>query len=339
MKMTAANPVLVEIRRGGIVESRHRGAAAVVDSRGRLLAAWGDVAAAVFPRSAVKPLQALPLIESGAAERFAVTLPELALACASHGGKSDHVERIRAWLIRLGLGEGDLICGAHPPLDEAAARALIRAGDAPSPLHNNCSGKHTGFLALALHLGASLRGYADPQHPVQQHVVGTLARTGGFDAAAAPMAIDGCGAPVIAMPLAALAGAFATLAASERAAPPRQTAIRRVAEAMSTHPGLVGGPGRFDTVVMEAAAGAILVKGGAEGVGAAALMGRGLGLAVKIDDGAKRGAEAALAALIRRFGGTSGQLDQILAAWADTPLHNSQGLAVGAIACTPEWLK
>ena len=337
--MAAANPVLVEIWRGGAVESRHRGAAAVVDSRGRLLAGWGDVAAAVFPRSAVKPLQALPLIESGAAERFAVTPPELALACASHGGQSDHVERVRAWLARMGLGEGDLICGGHPPLDEAAARDLVRAGTAPSPLHNNCSGKHAGFLALALYLGAPVRGYGDPQHPVQQQVAATLAGIGGFDTAAATTAIDGCGVPVIAMPLVSLAGAFAVMAAPERAAPSRQEAIRRIAAAMTTHPGLVGGPGRFDTVVMAAAAGAILVKGGAEGVAAAALLERGIGLAVKIDDGAKRGAEAALAALIRRFGGTTGRLDRVLAACADGPLRNTQGLVIGAIARAPDWLK
>jgi L-asparaginase II len=336
-KSASANPVLVDVLRGEAVESRHRGAAVVVDSRGRRLAAWGDADAMVFPRSAVKPLQALPLVESGAADRFGVDGVELALACASHGGEAEHVERVRRWLARLGCGEDDLICGAHPPLNEAAADALLRAGRQPSRLHDNCSGKHAGFLTLALHLGAPIARYGEPGHPVQRRVRRVLAEMGEADLTAAPVAVDGCGVPTFALPLAALARAFAALAEPARLAAGRSRAVGRLAEAMTVNPWFVGGTGRFDTAVMQQAAGAVLVKSGAEGVAAAALPGLRLGIAVKIDDGGKRACDAAMAALLLRFAAPTGPLGDALEGLRDAPVRNTLGAVVGLVKPADGW--
>ena len=205
-----ADPVAVLVRRGDRVESVHRVAYAVADAGGTLLQHEGDVRRPVFPRSSVKPLQALPLVESGAAERFALSERELALACASHGGEPMHTEIVAAWLARIGLDPSALECGAHAPSHEPTARQLIEQRRPPSPLHNNCSGKHAGMLTLALHLGAPTAGYIAPDHPVQQRISALLAAMSG--ASLAPPAIDGCGVPTHAMPLAGLATAMARLA-------------------------------------------------------------------------------------------------------------------------------
>ena len=336
--MAPANPVLIEVTRGATVESRHRGAAVVVDSRGGRCAAWGDVDGFVFPRSSVKPLQALPLVESDAAARFGVSARELALACASHSGEPDHVAVALGWLVRLGRTEGDLICGPHPPLSREAAEALIRIGRAPSPLHNNCSGKHLGFLTLAMHLGASLTDYGHPDHPVQRRVRRALSEMGETDLSSAPVAGDGCGAPVVAMPLVAIARAFALLAVPDDLPRERAAAARQVVAAMTANPYFVGGTDRFDTLVTESAAGGILIKGGAEGVCAAALPERGLGFAVKIDDGAKRAAETAMAALLARYAGENGAVREMLAAFQVKPVVDTRSLPVGSIRPAPGWL-
>jgi L-asparaginase II len=299
--MPEANPVLIEVIRGGEVESRHRGAAAIVDSTGGCRGYWGNVETAVFPRSAVKPLQALPMVESGAAEALAVSAREMALACASHSGEEMHVTGVDAWLRRLGLSADDLVCGPHPPLGDAAGAGLLRNGRAPTRLHNNCSGKHAGFLTLARHIGAPTVGYADLTHPVQRQVLATLAELADFDAERASIATDGCGVPVMAVPLQGLARAFARFSAPDCLPNVRAAAVRRVSAAMTGHPSMIGGAGRFDTLVVESAGGTLLVKSGAEGVACAALLDRGLGIALKIDDGAKRAAEAAMAALLLRF--------------------------------------
>jgi len=328
--MTAAdgaNPIVVEVTRGGTVESRHRGAAAVVDAEGALVAAWGDVDRPVFPRSAVKPIQAIPLVETGAA----------ALACASHGGEPEHLRVVADWLRRIGLGPEFLVCGPHPPICESAAVALVRAGRAPSSLHNNCSGKHAGFLTTALHLGAPSAGYGAPDHPVQQRVRQALAEMGGVDLRDSVEGIDGCGVPVIAMPVSAIARGFAALADPNRLSPRRAAAVRRIVAAMTAHPYLVAGRGRFETVVMHACAGAVIVKGGAEGVSAAALPGKGLGIAVKIDDGAKRAVETVMAALLARFAGLEGRGRAALDAYLDQPIANSTGVRVGAVRLAPGW--
>jgi L-asparaginase II len=336
--MALANPVLVEVTRGSVIESRHRGAATVVDSRGRTLAAWGDADAVIFPRSAVKPLQALTLVESGAADRFGVSEDELALACASHGGEPEHVVIGREWLARLRLAEEDLICGAHPPLTPAAAEALVRSDCRPSRLHNNCSGKHLGFITTAMHLGAPLAGYGDPDHPVQRHVRRMLSEMADRDLSAAPLAGDGCGVPVFGMPLAAVALSFARLTDTSELPRTRAEAVGRVISAMVKHPHLIGGDDRFDTLVLEGGKGAVLVKGGAEGVCAAAILERGLGLAVKIDDGAKRAAETVMAALLAKYCKEQESLREIAGALCQRPVLDTRSVAVGLIRPASDWL-
>ncbi len=315
------------------MESSHRGAAAVVDPAGGVVAAWGDVARPVYPRSAVKPLQALPLIETGAAEEFSVGDAEIALATASHSGEPEHVALVAAWLKRMGLGARDLECGPHAPMDEAAAD-LVRAGREPSPLHNTCSGKHAGFLATALHLGEQTAGYVLPGHPVQQRMEKVLSDMGGVDLEGAPVGTDGCGIPVIAMPLRAMALAMARLANPDGLAPERAAACRRVFAAMAAHGRLVAGRGRFVTRAIEAGSGAFVVKSGAEGVHVAAM--EGLGVALKIDDGAKRASETAMAAIL----GHLGVLDGIRALdpYLDGIVLSRPGDRVGAVRPAPGWL-
>ena len=332
--MEEANPILVEVTRGAAVESRHRGTIAVADAGGAIVAAWGDVERAVFPRSAVKPLQALPLIETGAAGAFALGDAEISLACASHNGEPEHVAGVGAWLERVGLAPDDLECGAQAPMGKEAALARVRAGEAPSALTNNCSGKHAGFLTTAQHLGEATAGYIELDHAVQRRVIETLADMARCDLAAAPVGTDGCGIPTIAMPIVAVARAMARLAAPENLSPPRAAAARRVVAAMTAHPGLVAGRGRYDTVVMEAGRGAFAVKTGAEGVHAAILPRQGLGCALKIEDGAGRAAEVAMTALLRHLGALDDYAEMQLADHHERPLFNWAGKRIGVIRTT-----
>jgi L-asparaginase II len=318
-------PILVEATRGSMVESRHRGHAVVVDADGRVVAAFGDPAIAIYPRSSIKPLQALALIETGAAKRFALGPEEIALACASHDGGPEHTVRVGAWLGRMGLAEADLECGAHAPTDARAAEELIRRGRVPSPVHNNCSGKHTGILAGALHLGEPTRGYLAPDHPAERRLKAILADMSGASLADAPTGVDGCGIPVYAMPLNGLAHAMARLARPEQLPPARAEAARAVFQAMTRHPRLVSGAGRFDTEAMTAGSGKFIVKGGAEGMHAAAIPGAGLGIAVKIEDGAGRASAVAMAALLARFAGIE------LADWRAPILRNVAGRDIGVL--------
>jgi len=295
------SPVLVEVSRGAMVESRHRGIVAVVDAEGRAVELRGDTERPVYARSAIKPLQAIPFVESGAAD--AASAEELAIACASHGGEPRHVDAVAAWLRRLGLNEGDLECGAHPPSYAPAARALYAAGEQPSQLHNNCSGKHTGMLATCQHLGEPTRGYIRLQHPHQQRVLRTLSEMCGVELARAPQGIDGCGLPQFGIPLRALALAFARFGVPDRLPVGRANACQRIAAAMVAHPFMLAGTGRFCTRATEIGAGKFVLKTGAEGMYAAAIPARGLGIAIKIDDGAARAAEVAMAALLIRYAG------------------------------------
>jgi L-asparaginase II len=329
------NPVLVEVIRGGTVESVHRGAACVVDAAGNIVAAWGDIERPTCPRSAIKPFQALPLVESGAAKVFGVSTEELALACASHSGEPEHVAKVAGWLARLGLSVKDLECGAHPPSNAKAAEDLACAHEHATSVHNNCSGKHTGFLTLALHLGAPTRGYVLPDHPVQRAVL--TAATEMMDCGPRPTVIDGCSAPNIFVPLRALAYGFARLGTGSGLSPERAGAARAIVSALRTHPLLMSGHGRPCARLIAAMHDGI-VKTGAEGVFAAALPERGLGLAVKIDDGATRASVIAITALLehtRAFRpGTEGEV----AALRETNLTAWAGAHTGAIRAAAGWL-
>jgi L-asparaginase II len=309
------------------VESAHRGAGAVIDADGALVFSFGDVERPVFPRSAVKTIQALPLIESGAADRFKFTAQELALACASHSGEPEHVACAAGMLAKAGLTEAALACGAHWPLNAEAARALSREDRKPTPLHNNCSGKHAGFLCLACVLGAPAGGYETPGHVVQREVKAALEDVCGEPLDEARRGLDGCSIPTYAISLEGLARGFARMATGRGLGERRAAAARRLFAAISAHPFLVAGTGRFDTQAMTLLRPSAITKTGAEGVFCAALPELGLGLAVKADDGATRAAEVMIAALISRFIETP----EGFAALARPKLANWRGAEVGEI--------
>ena len=322
-------PLIVEVVRGDMVESRHAVTVAVVDAAGAPVLEAGETGALVYPRSAIKPIQALAIVESGAAYAFGLGDAELALASASHSGEPRHAALVASWLARIGLGESDLECGAHAPSDANAALALALAGEAPSALHNNCSGKHAGFLSVARHLGLPTRGYIAPGHESQRRALAILAEMAGCDLAHAPHGVDGCGIPVAGMKLAALARAWARFADPAREPADRRAAILRVRAAMTAEPFLVAGTGRFTTRVIAATQGAVLVKEGAEGVYCGAVPGQGLGIALKAADGASRAASVAIGEVLRRLGALDGAAS--LADALQPTLRNHAGRAVGAI--------
>jgi L-asparaginase II len=334
----STNPVLVEVTRGDMVESRHRGAAAVLSADGTLKYGWGDIEKPVYARSSIKPLQALPLIESGAADRFGLVDEDVALACASHSGEAMHVQRVAGWLARIGLGPADLECGPQLPMNEQAAAELLRSGSTPSALHNNCSGKHTGFLTTAVHYGEPTGGYIRADHPVQQRLRRVLEQMSGVDLSTAPSGIDGCGIPVIGISLRATATAMARMADPRGLPAGRVAAIERVLRAMMAAPLMVSGSGRFCAVVMDRLGQRVALKGGAEGFFTAAIPGGGLGVAVKIDDGAARAAAVAVGAILCRLGVVSEAERIALVDQLEPPVHNRAGIVVGRVRAAAGWL-
>ncbi len=322
------NPTLIEVRRGRLVESSHRGAVAIVDAEGRVLLALGDVARPIYPRSAVKALQAIPLVESGAADAFGLDEAELAVACASHSGDAVHVAAVRSLLAKAGLKESQLACGAHWPMSERATQELLRAAKSPQAIHNNCSGKHAGMLATAVHRGLDPRGYEQPEHGVQEAIRRILSEICGVALERQDMGVDGCSVPTFALPLTALAAGFARLGRGTGFTREQGEAARRLMRACFSAPELVAGEGRFDTIVMRALGPAAFVKGGAEGVHCASLPGLGVGIAVKVDDGTKRGTEMVLAHVLAQL--VAGA-DRTLAGTLNGEIRNWRGLKVGSL--------
>jgi L-asparaginase II len=327
-KTHSANSVLVEVTRGTLVESRHEGAIAVADTQGALVLALGDVDRPVFPRSAVKALQAIALVETGAADAFGLGDEELAAACASHSGDGMHVAAVRSLLAKAGLDESYLACGVHWPVSDQATRNLIKAGRRPQAVHNNCSGKHAGMLAAAVHLGLDPRGYERPDHPLQVMIAGIISETCGIRLARDGMGIDGCSLPTWSLPLGALARGFARFGSGEGLSPVRAAAAQRLMQACFAAPLLVAGEGRFDTIALRALAPDLFVKGGAEAVHCAALPRLGLGIALKIDDGAKRGAERALSEVLAAV---LPEARSALANQLDGEILNWRGISVGRV--------
>ncbi|MGB7973362.1 MAG: asparaginase [Roseiarcus sp.] len=325
------NPVVVEVTRGALVESAHRGAGAVVDADGRVVMAFGEAERPVYPRSAVKAMQALPLIESGAADRFGLSDKEIALACASHSGSEDHVATARGMLAKAGYDEPALECGAHWPLGEDEARALARSGRTPTALHNNCSGKHAGFVCLSCAMEVDPKGYVRPDHPVQREVAASIEAMTGARLSEAMRGVDGCAIPTYAVPLAALAFGFARLGTGHGLAPERRKAAARIRAAVAAHPVTVAGRGRFDSAVMSLLGRRVFSKSGAEGVFCAALPEAGLGIAVKADDGAGRAAQVMIAALIGRFGGFDDETEARFSRFVTPRLLNWNGEEVGLL--------
>ncbi|MGE0877003.1 MAG: asparaginase [Burkholderiales bacterium] len=328
------DPVLVEAWRGDAPENAHRGAYAVVDASGAIIEEQGDTERAVFPRSAVKPLQALPLIDTGAAARYGLGAAGIALACASHSGEPGHVDAVAALLDKGGLAPTCLECGAQVPMGEAAASALCASGKPPTPLHNNCSGKHAGFLLTARHQGEALEGYVEEGHPVQRRVAQALAEAMQHELGAAPRGRDGCGIPTFAVPLHAVARGMASLAPAARGLPARRRAAEQLRDAVMAHPWLVAGSGRFDTEAMLAGAGTVLVKMGADGVHAACIPALGLGIASKIADGSPRASEVLMASLLARHARPAPALAALLGRRARREIVNNRGEIVGGLRCS-----
>ncbi|MBV1929667.1 MAG: asparaginase [Gammaproteobacteria bacterium] len=296
------NPILAEVTRGGVVESRHRGSLAVVDTKGRTVLSLGDIETPVFPRSAIKALQAVASFETGAIEKFGLNNAEIAIACASHTGESAHVNTAAGILKKAGLGHNDLECGSHWPTLETAHNELAGNGDTPSDLHNNCSGKHANMLVSAVCQGLETRGYIQPDHAVQRRVKDVLESFCETSLNDAPMGIDGCSVPNWAMPLEKLAYGFARFGTGYGLDRDRVKLCEKIRVAVVEHPFMVAGTGRFCTRIMEQLGASAFVKTGAEGVFCASLPELGLGVALKIDDGAKRASELVMAQLIHKFG-------------------------------------
>ncbi|HPF14368.1 MAG: asparaginase [Planctomycetes bacterium] len=324
------NPILVRLWRGNRVESVHRGAWVVASGSGEVLHGGGSFDEPVYVRSSVKCLQALPLIESGAAERFAMTTQELALALSSHNGEPQHTQTALGLLKRLGLGPEHLLCGASPAGDSKTRFAMRVAGERPCALHHNCSGKHAGFLALATHLGVSPEAYLDPESASQQMVRQAVLDMVGLEPSDLEVAIDGCSAPTFRFPLSGLARAFATFTNPETLAPARAVACRQLLAAAQAHPELIGGSqGRLCTDLLVASEGSLFPKLGAEAVYAVGRVGHNQALAVKIDDGALRGLHAVVAELLDHLGWLPSSGLEALSTYRGRILRNAAGLDVG----------
>ncbi len=326
--MTGTAIPMAEIWRGNFLESIHYGQAVVCDETGQITRVWGDPGQVILPRSSCKMVQALPLLESGAADAAGLSEEHLALACASHQGGVMHTDRIARWLTDLGLTDDDLRCGAHMPRDKQAFRALLCAESAPRQIHNNCSGKHAGFLTLNQHLGGN-RDYIAPDHPVQHTVREAFEEMTGESSPG--HAIDGCSAPNFATSLQGLARAMARFAAARADfGDARERAAARLVRAMRRYPDLVAGKGRACTELMQAMKGRVAIKTGAEGVFVAILPEQRLGVALKIADGATRAAECAIAAILANLGALDPE-HPAARRRMNAPLYNWNGLKAARI--------
>ena len=330
--------LLVEVIRNRTVESRHFGAAVVCDFKGAVVESWGDINNLVFPRSALKPMLAIHLVESGASDQYSLSDAELSLACSSHQGEQMHQTLVQSWLTRLGLTEDHLACGAVLPEHTESAHQLLASGQQGCRIHHNCSGKHTGFLTTALHLELPLDNYHLEDHPLQQLSMDILSDLADIDLKQYPMGIDGCGLPAPTMPLLQLARAMARFAKPVDLSDDRAQAIHRLHEAITNEPLYIAGHGSVVSELNEVTKGSVLAKTGAEGVVTAALPEQGLGIAVKIADGSNRARSVALLAILDYLGALSDEEKHQLQAHIAPTIVNSRGLAVGEIRPAASWL-
>ena len=331
------NPVLVEVHRKNEVESCHRGSAIVVRDTGETVFSIGNTDRNLYPRSALKLFQAVPLVESGAAEKYGLTDEEIALACASHNGEDRHASGVEKWLARLGLSPGDLENGPAFPMFDPAKFRMISSQSGPTRVHHNCSGKHAGMLTLSKYLHAGTRGYSDYDHPSQIAWMNTLSELVEMDVWELGWERDGCGLPALCMPMERLAHGCALFARPDRVGGRRGQAMSKIIQAIVSHPGMIAGTDRCDTAVLVATAGKIIVKTGAEAVYAGMVPGEGLGFALKIDDGASRGSEVALGALLKRMGALDEAVYQGLSRYFQPEIMNSQGILTGRILPSAAW--
>jgi len=317
---------VVEVVRGTVVESSHSVHVAVVDSAGRLRAAVGDPGSVTYFRAGAKPFQALPLARDGALDRFGITLEELALCCGSHSGEPRHLEVIVSMLRKIGVETECLVCGPQAPIHEQTRCDLAEEGLEPIRLHNNCSGKHAGMLALARAHGWDTVGYNRPEHPVQGRILSEVARWAGVPVEAIALGVDGCGAACFALPLQQMAQAYATLASSARRGDREAT---YVVGAMTSYPEMVAGEGRLCTDLMRQTAGRLFAKCGAEGLYFVGVPGAEIGVALKVADGAGRAVAPAILEILRQLDLISE--DDLGALWSHAypDIYNSCGEVVG----------
>ncbi len=327
----AAAPVVVEVTRGTMVESLHRVSIAVVDSDGKAVHALGAIDRPIYGRSAIKPLQALQVIETGAADAFELGADEITLCCASHKGEAMHTDRVAAWLGRLGLSVDDLECGPQIPYHDGSAHAMLARGETPGRAHNNCSGKHSGMLTSVMHMGETVKGYLSPDHPVQQRCVAIVEEMAGESFADTARGIDGCGIPVFGSSIRSLAYAMARLADPKGMSDTRKAACGRIIASCAEFPLLISGTGSFNSAVLAETGTRVLLKGGAEGVYTAAIPELGLGVCLKADDGAGRGAEAAMLWTLQQLGVVDEAMTARIEATASPVVRNWAGTFVGTI--------
>jgi L-asparaginase II len=338
---------LVEVRRGGITESRHRGHIVAVEPDGNVVASLGAPHNVTFLRSSAKPLQAVPLLVTGAAERFGFTDEEVALACASHNGEPIHTKIVASMLAKMGLEPEALKCGIHEPYSPEAASVLRARNEVPNVLHNNCSGKHAGMLAVALHLGAPSENYESAENPVQIAIARTVAEFSDLPVEDLAVGIDGCAAPIFGMSIRAMALAYARLVSPpETFDKPTRDACKRIVRVMTAYPELIGGTSeRLDTEIMRATSGRVVSKVGAEGVYTAGILPceewpHGLGLALKIEDGDdKRARPTVVVETLRQLGVLRDESLDALSRYAFFPVQNRRGDVVGEIRAAFELMK
>ncbi len=328
-----SNPQLVEVTRGGVVESVHTGAFAVVKADGIVVKQAGRIEQEIYPRSAIKAFQALPMVAAGVVDDLRFTPAELALACSSHGGEPEHVSAAASMLTKGGFVESDLECGAHWPMFERASLELAGAGETPCQLHNNCSGKHAGMLAFARALKTDPLGYIRRDHPVQESIAQTMGRLCEFDVPSAHWAVDGCSVPTWAVPLQNVALGFARFCTNGVLEGDEATAATKILQAVSAHPYMVAGEKRFCTGLMKRVP-RVFVKTGAEGVYCGCVPHLGLGVTVKCDDGTTRAAECIMATVLAELDGFSADERDVFRQFATRPVKNRRDMVVGEIRST-----
>ena len=331
------NPVLVNLWRGSAIESRHRGSVAVVQSDGQVLLSMGDVQHPIFPRSSIKFLQAIPFVESGAVEHFALQDEHIALACASHNGEPAHVDLVANWLDKIACNAEDLECGASLPMHEVTAYALMETGQGPTRLHHNCSGKHLGMLSTCQYLGENKTNYRLYGHPAQHRWFDVLENMSSTRVAQLPWGYDGCGIPCLALPLHRIALAMARFADARSQGAERTAAIQRIQSALTDHPYLVAGKDRLCTDLMQRLAPQVLAKVGAEGCYTACIPEQGIGIALKMDDGQDRGARVALGAVLLKLGLLDKSMFRELEEYLSPDLTNSRGDTIGRAEMSSAW--
>lgn len=329
----------VGVYRGGRLESLHSIAYCVSDVEGTVIRAAGNIDTRVYPRSSAKPFIAAAAVRAGVLDRFAFGDRELAVMCASHDGEPGHTELVASMLARIGASVDDLQCGTHAPYDARSAAALAQRGEAPSALHNNCSGKHAGILALARIIGAPLDGYLDAAHPAQRAILELCERVTDDTFGASELGVDGCGIPAFATTLRKTALAFARMATLRGLRDDDATALARVSQAMGRQPWFVSGTSQFDTELISATGGRVVGKSGAEGFHGDALLDFGVGFALKVIDGHSRALPAATLAVLDALGALTPEARSLLSRFARPQLSNVAKRPVGEIVVLHDWLQ